>query len=1183
MGESGVRVSRVQFCERRAPTDSYQAVYSTSPFPAAKAGMRWSHTLPLILALGVWSVNLRANAGLPERDERSFVADTVTVHERSGHAQTNRAVTIPRAFRQGEITHFAEASIDGKRVLTQCDVKNRWPDGSLKYAIVSFVMPALPAHSSVMVSFFDQPEAHSEEYLTREGVLDASYDFEASIEMAGASDQRVSAREMVEQGAFRYWLKGPIVTAVIIEDRTPARKFDKDFGDNSKALHPIFEAWFYPAAKNVEVGYTVENIWASSDKSRPMHDLSYGLKLWAGSKTPTVKFEEPTFSHIARSRWHKRFWVGAQPPAVQIDHNLAYWTSTHAIPNWDASIRPTGALLASRLGADSAKDRIEGAAVGIGNYQKDLRQGGASDWIGLAPLWDILYLYSMNERLLQTSLSNADLAGRIPWNFREADEKAGTGHFFDARGKVDTLGRVISVNARQRVTLSDLSETCSEGGADNIQIGPVQETGWITTRDHMPDVAYIPYLFSGRYYYLEALQMQAAFIVGWKLGCTEESYNRQGKEGFLHDTELRGDAWAFRTLAYAAFISPDGTAEKEYFEDKLLNNIAEWEGAHDVPLDIPDKKNEWSFGNKARRDARGISPLGSWEDRGAEFVQSPVRPTAKGGASPWEENFLVNALGLARQFGYPTAALLQFCSRRLINQVLNPATFPEYVEAYRYPTANSAGAWISTWPEYNSYFDYRPKPGEWRTEETIDHSYGFIAMAALSHLVTFSVDGYSGRAAWEFLRMHKVNRDRFAKESPKWALLPLDVPPTLSGAQTVSPELDDRGRAPKPEVPEKRGAASTASPAQSAESGRSSLTPQASSSSDDPSGVGWHEIPNTKLASVCPPNSEQYAFRSNCMNVIAAWNGGIADQKQNRLIVWGGGHNDYYGNEVYALDLNEMKLTRLNDPSPLAPGPPPLPCVAELPDGKANTRHTYGGLSYIAHAGLMYVFGGIVACTNGGGTNDTWTLDLETLKWRRMDGNAKSQPRTINGVVMSDYDPNAKLVFMHNTRDFYSYDVQTNKYARLQFDGREVSYHMNAVIDPSRELFVMFGGMPDGNGGIKVIRIGPKSNYQTLDWNAQVKGCEGLESSAYPGLAFDPIQKLIVGWGGGDTVYLFNPDTKSCTATNFQGGPGAQQADGTHGRFRYFNKQDAFALVNSYSQNAYLLRLRPAPKNSGTN
>jgi hypothetical protein len=521
--------------------------------------------------------------------------------------------------------------------------------------------------------------------------------------------------------------------------------------------------------------------------------------------------------------------------------------------------------------------------------------------------------------------------------------------------------------------------------------------------------------------------------------------------------------------------------------------------------------------------------------------------------------------------------LLQFGTRRLVNQVLNPATFAELIEAYRYPTLNSAGQWISTWQEYNSYFDYAPVRGQWKSNENIDHSYGFIAMAALSHLTTFSADGYSGRAAWEYLKSHKPGRDHFATDSPKWALLPRENGSTNSPPRATSAKLGRDSSEPL-EVEKKTAEIRPVSRlvASVFSSGGSSARANAAPSTvaKIPSTPGWHQIPNTKLREVCPPNNTQYQFASNCTNVVAAWSGGIADQGRNRLVVWGGGHNDYYGNELYALDLNSLSMTRLNDPSPLYPGPPPLPCNTTLLDGKPNTRHTYGGLSYIAHADRMYDFGGIVACTNGGGSDDTWTLDLGTLRWTRMDPHKGPQPRTIIGVVMSDYDSNTRLVFLDNLRDFYSYSFDKNSYSRLQFDTRDVSYHMTAVIDQDRRLFVMFGGEGDGNGGVKVINIGPRSNYQVQDWNARVKGCDALRNASYPGLAYDPVQKLIVGWAGGDTVYLFNPDTKSCTPLTYPNGPGEQQPNGTHGRFRYFANLDVFALVNDVRQDAFLLRLR---------
>src|SRR5262245_61968361 len=65
-----------------------------------------------------------------------------------------------------------------------------------------------------------------------------------------------------------------------------------------------------------------------------------------------------------------------------------------------------------------------------------------------------------------------------------------------------------------------------------------------------------------------------------------------------------------------------------------------------------------------------------------------------------------------------------------------------------------------------------------------------------------------------------------------------------------------------------------------------------------PTSIGWYDIPNTHLRSVCPPdnfNGSGYSFRTNCNNVLDAWNSAVLDTLRNRLIIWGGGHNDYAG------------------------------------------------------------------------------------------------------------------------------------------------------------------------------------------------------------------------------------------------------------------------------------------------
>ncbi len=121
------------------------------------------------------------------------------------------------------------------------------------------------------------------------------------------------------------------------------------------------------------------------------------------------------------------------------------------------------------------------------------------------------------------------------------------------------------------------------------------------------------------------------------------------------------------------------------------------------------------------------------------------------------------------------------------------------------------------------------------------------------------------------------------------------------------------------------------------------------------SAPGWTDLHNTQLRNVCPKN-----IPGSCGAVLGAWSGGIADTLRNRLIVWGGGHNDYYGNEVYALNLSAkpVTLTRLNNPSPPNIGGQ---FETALSDGNPNSRHTYNGLTYLAAFDHMLAFGGVPA------------------------------------------------------------------------------------------------------------------------------------------------------------------------------------------------------------------------------
>lgn len=281
------------------------------------------------------------------------------------------------------------------------------------------------------------------------------------------------------------------------------------------------------------------------------------------------------------------------------------------------------------------------------------------------------------------------------------------------------------------------------------------------------------------------------------------------------------------------------------------------------------------------------------------------------------------------------------------------------------------------------------------------------------------------------------------------------------------------------------------------------------------------------------------------------------DTKRNRLVVWGGGHNDYYGNEVYALNLNApQSMVRLNDPSPHSTV---SNCgIVANPDGSSKSRHTYDGLAYLPVQDKMFVFGGSVSCLAGGLTNDTWLLDFATLKWEQMSPTG-TIPNAAPGAVTA-YDPNSGRVFLHTDWNLYSYDPATNAYQQ-HANNNAIDYHMTGVIDPVRKRLVIIGG-------------GQAWSYDLTTYTRTAipaTGAQSIVSASYPGLVYHAPSDRVVAWAGGNTIYSLDANNV-WTATTYPGGPGPAQGNGTYKRFNFSPALGAFVLVNSVDQNGFILR-----------
>jgi hypothetical protein len=820
--------------------------FATGGNPMSRLGARLQCGALITLSLGFIFVAKKTAGDSPNSSGLLSAADQVRIIDISRHGQTNRSISIPRPFVQGEIPNFAQASINGTPLLTQCDVKNRWPDGSLKFAIVSFIVPTIPAKGSVVVSFSNQTSGNSTGYLTQSDMLSPAYNFDGQIRLTGTVSHSISARSVltsagscsdprndVDAGRYlcTFWLKGPIVTAVILEDRTTARSFDVNTdGATGNPLHPIFEAWFYPENNAVQLGYTLEDSWASTTPTKSARDQTYSLVLTGGNTNSVTEYTNGTLRQITRSRWHKTFWLNQPDPLtnVTLDHNWPYLAQTKFLPHWDTNLTMASSLIMAEVNAFASSSRVlEGCSRcysgggGIGNFEKGLNAAGAAAWHGPLTTWDIIYLMSQNPSMYNVMIGNADLGGRIPYFYREADTNAGHGQWFDApNNTVGTFGRVISINARTEISLEDVTDTVNQCHvdypADYINFGGSgQDTdGWETDTTHWPNLAYASYFSTGQYAYYEEQIMQSAYAIADSPGTRACAFPpthaslRQGSIGYWQlDTNDRQQMWMARENAIGAFIAVDGSPEGAYFLDKLRTNLAVWEASHGIPCDIPGigvqepycggsgQSTAWSYGNTVRNVVPwNGTTLGSWMSgcngtlncyvANAPLNQNGPNVPAAANAN-FQNAYSVLVIGWLNDFGYcpGSCAMLQFVENRLINVALSPAANIYNLGDYVYPTLDASGKQITSWSENQTF--YASQPSSWRSSACTDEGYASENLAGLSFGYGMTSGSFSGAAAYNKMRSSLLtscaaSNETYANSSPKWDITPRQPysPPT---------------------------------------------------------------------------------------------------------------------------------------------------------------------------------------------------------------------------------------------------------------------------------------------------------------------------------------------------------------------------------------------------------------------
>jgi hypothetical protein len=536
-------------------------------------------------------------------------------------AQTNVPVTFGQVFAQGDLLAtdiLAGRLDDGTTVPLQVDVKARHADGSVRHAIISAIVPSIAAAKVRTMSLVKGGTAPTGA-VTTDSLMRTG--FSASVHAkVGGVDYYASADDLLKSTRPTAWLSGPIATEWQVS--APLRTA-------SGAVHPHLSARFairwYAGASKARVDVVVENDWAYEPAPQ---NFTYDASVLVGG---TSVYTKAALAHYHHARWRKVFWYNTTAPEVNVKHDTAYLINSRAVPNYDQSVVIPETALAG-FKTKWTGSMVEPMGVGMANPAMP-GTGGRMD-IGLMPGWTVSYLLSMDKRAKEVTLGTADLSGS--WSSHYRDRKT---------------DRPISVADYPYMSIyAQRGDTYNKATSQYEAFPACASTTACTTPNnhdaaHQPNLAYLPYLVTGDYYYLEEMQFWAM----WNSFSSNPAYREYAK-GLYKSDQMRGQAWSMRTVAEVAYITPDADPLKTTFTNILNNNLDYYDATY-TNNNIP------------------ANALGAITESHAMVYDSGT------GLAPWQDDFFTSAIGHVSELGFSKAnGLLAWKSKFPIQRMTGVGT-----------------------------------------------------------------------------------------------------------------------------------------------------------------------------------------------------------------------------------------------------------------------------------------------------------------------------------------------------------------------------------------------------------------------------------------------------------------------------------------------------------------------------
>lgn len=437
--------------------------------------------------------------------------------------------TIGQPFKRGDVPSGSQ--VVGSISTIQVVPKNLWPDGSLKFGLISG-RATMSSNTPISISLsVGTPTGGTA--LTTTDLKNTS----VTASIGAGSFGSVTWAGTDFDTPFVSWVSGPMMSSWI---------YRKPVGSDANLVGWI-EVRLY-AGGAVEVLPWVEN----------------GYMTVAG---PTDKNATYTFTLGGTQRFsqaidllnHQRFvlasgtvfshWLGTSP-GITPKHNMAYFQSTLLTPKY-AAVTPSTGSIWTRM-------QQTYTPLSQSNYPTDMGATGYYPSIGPISEWDVAYMTSGGDvRAYNAIIVNAYCSGRYGIHFR--DQSTNKPPLFSAWPNIvlhNSCG-VVDIGSSS----TGQTTTPATGG-----VPPTFDT------PHHPSFGFMAYLVTGRYYFMEECEFSASVSF-----LKQNNTGRQTTAGILLTNAgantTRGAAWSLRTLAQAAAVSPDGDALHTNYVSSFESNV----------------------------------------------------------------------------------------------------------------------------------------------------------------------------------------------------------------------------------------------------------------------------------------------------------------------------------------------------------------------------------------------------------------------------------------------------------------------------------------------------------------------------------------------------------------------------------------------------------------------------------